>query len=163
VGKLLLVVRVRGVTDISKQQKIILSKLGLRRINTAVFVRGTAANIKQLGKVENYITWGEPSKKLVSELVYRKLYGKVGEERVQVKSNAQVEEHLGGDIICLEDIIKEVCNLGSSFEKITNFVFPFKLTTPEGTLASRIRKPVSDNGHWGYRGEEISEYVELMI
>lgn len=107
--------RVRGVTDISKQQKIILNKFGLRRINTAVFVKGTAANIRQLGRVENYITWGEPSKKLVSELIYKKLYGRVGEERVQIKSNAQVEQHLGGEIICLEDIISEILNLGSNF------------------------------------------------
>jgi ribosomal protein L30/L7E len=42
---------VRGVTDISKQQKIILNKFGLRRINTAVFVQGTAANVRQLGRV----------------------------------------------------------------------------------------------------------------
>lgn len=95
----------------------------------------------------------------MSELVYKKLYGKVGAERVQIKSNAQVEEHLGGDIICLEDIISQFWSLGSQFDKINNFVFPFKLTTPEGTLASRIRKPVTDNGHWGYRGEEISQYV----
>ncbi len=65
-GKLLLVVRVRGTTDIAKQQKIILSKFNLRKINTAVFIRGTTANIRQLKRVENYITWGEPSKKLIS-------------------------------------------------------------------------------------------------
>lgn len=100
-GKLLLVVRVRGVDDISKQQKILLNKLGLRRINTAVFLKGTTPNIRILKRVENYITWGEPSKKLVSELIYKKLFGKVGEERVQIKSNAQVEQHLGGDVICL--------------------------------------------------------------
>jgi hypothetical protein len=44
-----------------------------------------------------------------------------------------------------------------------DFIFPFKLTTPEGTLASRLRKPVGDNGHWGYRGEDINRYVEMMI
>lgn len=112
---MLLVVRVRGVDDISKQQKIILNKFNLRRINTAVFVKGTLPNIRQLEKVENYITWGEPSKKLVSELIYKKLFGKAGEERVQIKSNAQVEEHLGGDIICLEDIIKEIVQVGVNF------------------------------------------------
>lgn len=115
VGKLLLVVRVRGVTDISKQQKIILNKFGLRSVNTAVFLRGTLANIRQLGKVENYITWGEPSKKLISELIYKKLYGRNGEERVQIKSNAQVEQYLGGDIICLEDIIREISHTGQNF------------------------------------------------
>lgn len=101
--------------DISKQQKIILNKFNLRRVNTAVFVKGTLANIRQLGRVENYITWGEPSKKLISELIYKKLYGKSGEERVQIKSNAQVEQYLGGDIICIEDIIKEIANTGSNF------------------------------------------------
>lgn len=100
---------------------------------------------------------------MISELIYKKLFGKVGEERVQIKSNAQVEEHLGGEVVCLEDIIHEVATLGNNFERINEFMFPFKLTTPEGTLASRIRKPVTNNGHWGYRGEEISEYVELMI
>lgn len=62
----MVVVRVRGTTDISRQQKIILSKFNLRKINTAVFLKGTPANIRQLKRVENYITWGEPNKKLVS-------------------------------------------------------------------------------------------------
>ena len=65
-GKLLLVVRIRGVTDISRQQKLILSKLNLKKINTAVFIKGTPVSIRLLKRVENYITWGEPSKKLVS-------------------------------------------------------------------------------------------------
>jgi len=26
-----------------------------------------------------------------------------------------------------------------------------------------MRKPVQDGGHWGYRGEEINEYIEAMI
>ena len=28
---------------------------------------------------------------------------------------------------------------------------------------SRLRKPVTKEGHWGYRGEEINEYIEAMI
>ena len=89
-GQLLLVLRVRGTTDISKQQRILLSKLNLKKINTAVFIKGTPENVRILKKIENYITWGEPSKKLVSELIYKKLHGKVGEERIHIKSNAQV-------------------------------------------------------------------------
>ena len=40
-GKLLLVIRIRGVKDIAKQQKLVLNKLGLRQVNTAVFVKAT--------------------------------------------------------------------------------------------------------------------------
>jgi large subunit ribosomal protein L7e len=39
-NKLLLVIRIRGVKDISNQQKLILNKLKLRNVNTAVFVKG---------------------------------------------------------------------------------------------------------------------------
>jgi hypothetical protein len=28
---------------------------------------------------------------------------------------------------------------------------------------SRLRKPVGKDGHWGYRGEEINDYIEAMI
>ena len=66
VNSLLLVIRIRGVYDISKQQRIILSKLNLKKVNTAVFIKGTPANIRQLKKIENYITWGEPSNKIVN-------------------------------------------------------------------------------------------------
>ena len=105
VGNLLIAVRVRGTTDISNPQRIILSKLNLRKINTAVFLKGTPTNIRLLKRIENYITWGEPTKALISGLIYKKLHGKVGEERVHIKSNAQVEQYVGGEIICLEDII----------------------------------------------------------
>ena len=40
-------------------------KLKLKSINSAVFMKGTAGNIKQLKQVENYITYGEPSPKVV--------------------------------------------------------------------------------------------------
>lgn len=40
-GKLLIVIRIRGVKDISRQQKLTLNKLGLREVNTAVFVKVT--------------------------------------------------------------------------------------------------------------------------
>ena len=43
--------------------------------------------------------------------------------------------------------------MGVNFDKIIESIFPFKLTTVEGTLASRLRKPVTDGGFWGYRGE----------
>ena len=50
VGKMIIAVRVRGTTDISRPQKIILSKLNLKKINTAVFLQGTPQNIRLLKK-----------------------------------------------------------------------------------------------------------------
>ena len=53
------------MTDISDQQKKILNRRNLRNINSAVFLKGTPANLRQLRRVENYITYGEPSVKVV--------------------------------------------------------------------------------------------------
>ena len=117
-GKLLVVVRIRGVKDIARQQSLTLNKLGLREVNTAVFVKVTSQILNTLKTVENYITWGEPSKKIVSELFYKKAYGKVNNERVQIKSNEILEKQIGGEILCFEDIINEVINVGKQFDQI---------------------------------------------
>lgn len=58
IGKLLLVVRIRGVHDISNVQKRILRNLNLREVNSAVFLRGTKKNILNLKRVDNYVTYG---------------------------------------------------------------------------------------------------------
>ncbi len=42
--------------------------------------------------------------------------------------------------------------MGKQFAQINEFIYPFKLTTPSGLLVSRLRKPVKDDGQWGYRG-----------
>jgi large subunit ribosomal protein L7e len=89
--------------------------------------------------------------------------GKVGKEKIEINSNELVEKYIGGDVICLEDVVNEIINIGPNFNKITEFISPFKLTTPPHTLMSRIRKPVAKNGHWGYRGPDINTYIENMI
>jgi large subunit ribosomal protein L7e len=70
--------RIRGIYDIAHQQKQILNKLKLKSVNSAVFLKGNTKNLKLLKKVENYITYGVPSPKIVRELIYKKMYGKVG-------------------------------------------------------------------------------------
>lgn len=77
-----------------------MNKLGLSKVNTAVFVKVTKVALSMLKSVENYITWGEPSKKTVSELIYKKAYGKINNERVHIKSNEIIEKSIGGDILC---------------------------------------------------------------
>lgn len=90
--------------DISDRQKLILNKLKLKNVNSATFLKGTMANLKQLKRIENYITYGEPSFKTVKDLIYKKTYGQIGNERIHINSNELVEQHIGGDVICLEDV-----------------------------------------------------------
>lgn len=49
--KLILAIRIRGIQDISEQQKQILNRLNLKNVNAAVFLKGTSANLKLLRRV----------------------------------------------------------------------------------------------------------------
>ena len=74
-----------------------------------------------------------------------------------------VEENFGGDIICLEDIINNIARMGDDFDKINEFIWPFKLTSSKDVLPSRLRKPFTQGGQWGFREELINEFVNKMI
>ena len=159
----MLVVRIRGVHDISNVQSRILHNLNLREVNTAVFMRSSKKNLLALKRIENYITYGYPSRKLVQDLVYKKLAINVGGERKLLNTNQQVEENIGGDVVCLEDVISNLVGVGPAFETVVKVIWPFKLTTAEGALQSRMRKPFSQGGEWGFRDNLISDFVSKMI
>lgn len=161
--RLLLVVRIRGIHDISNVQRRILRNLNLREVNTAVFMRSSRKNLLALKRIENYITYGYPSRKLVQDLVYKKLAINAAGERKLISTNQQVEESIGGDIVCLEDVISNLQNVGPAFDQIVGVIWPFKLTTAEGVLQSRMRKPFSQGGEWGFRDNLISDFVQRMI
>lgn len=128
-----------------------------------MFIKSTRKNLITLKRIENYITYGYPSRKTIQDLVYKKLYVNVGGERKQMNTNQMVEENFGGDIICLEDIINNIAKMGPEFEKINGFVWPFKLTSSKEILPSRLRKPFTQGGQWGFREELINEFVNKMI
>jgi len=52
-------------------QRRILRNLNLREVNTAVFMRSNKKNLLALKRIENYITYGYPSRKLVQDLIYK--------------------------------------------------------------------------------------------
>lgn len=126
-------------------------------------MRSSKKNLLALKRIENYITYGYPSRKLVQDLVYKKLAINVGGERKLLNTNQQVEENIGGDVVCLEDVISNLVGVGPAFETVVKVIWPFKLTTAEGALQSRMRKPFSQGGEWGFRDNLISDFVSKMI
>ena len=46
------------------------------------------------------------------------MYGKAGDERILINTNELVEKHIGGDVICLEDLVNDIQNLGQNFKTI---------------------------------------------
>merc|ERR1719208_671395 len=69
---------------------------------------------------------------------------------------------LSKDILCMEDLIHEVFTVGSSFKSASNFLWPFKLNTPNGGWRRKYNH-FNDGGDFGFRDDKINALLRKMI
>merc|ERR1711884_103014 len=161
--KLAFVIRIRGINGIHPRPRKVLQLFRLRQINNATFVRLNKATIHMLRIAEPYITMGYPNLKSVRELVYKRGFGKVEGRRVPLTDNAIIEKELGKHgIICVEDLIHEIFTVGPAFKEANNFLWHFKLSTPNGGWRKK-RNHFVDGGDYGNREEKINHLLKKMI
>lgn len=161
-AKLLFVMRIRGINDLHPTTRKILQLLRLRQIHNGVFLRVNKATVNMLRKVEPYITYGYPNLKTVKELMYKRGFGKVNKQRVPLKDNAIIEGALGKyGIVCMEDLVHEIYTTGPHFKEASNFLWPFKLSSPLGGM-TRKRNHYIEGGEAGNREDKINALVRRM-
>lgn len=161
--KLALVIRIKGINKISPKPRKILQLLRLVQINSAVFVRLTSCTIKMLKLVEPYVAWGEPNLKSVRELIYKRGHGKVNKQRIPITDNSVIEKVLGRyGIICVEDLVHEIYTVGPNFKQAANFLWPFKLSSPNGGFAAKKIKHVVEGGNSGDNEKKINDLIRAM-
>ena len=161
-AKLVFVVRIRGINSVAPQTKKILQLFRLRQIHNGVFVKVNKATITMLRLVEPYVTYGEPNLKTISQLIYKRGFGKVDRQRIPLTDNAIIAKSLGKyDILCVEDLIHEIYTVGEHFKEAANFLWPFQLSSP---LGGYIKKGIhfNEGGDFGNREEAINEFVRRM-
>lgn len=65
-----------------------------------------------------------PSRKIVSELIYKKGYANVEKKRVQINTNELIEKELGKfGLLCIEDLVHEIVKTGEHFDDANNFLW----------------------------------------
>jgi len=161
--KVYLVVRIRGINNLSPVVRKILQLLRLRQLHNATFVRVSKATTNMLRKVEPFITYGYPSQKLISQLIYKRGFAKVNGQRVPLANNEIIEQSLGKQgLISMEDLVHEITTCGPHFKAANNFLWPFKLTSPRKGYTAK-RHPYHNSGDWGNRETEINELVQRML
>lgn len=161
--KLAFVIRIKGINKMSPKPRKILQLLRLRQIHNGVFVRLTGATMQMLKIVEPYIAYGQPNLKSVRELIYKRGYGKVNGQRVALTDNRIIEEALGKHgIICMEDLIHEIFTVGDSFKEASNFLWPFKLSSPNGGFHQRKLLHFVEGGDTGDRETLINDLIRKM-
>ncbi|KAH7816235.1 putative 60S ribosomal protein L7 [Monocercomonoides exilis] len=157
----------RRAIAIAKHQKAILKALRLSRQGDSTFVKNTPQNRVMLKKIEPYVTYGIPKMKMVRSLIEK--HGMTLEEdvRVPLNDNSKIEKHFievgidDGSIVCLDDLVHEVASGGPNFDKVMEYLEPFKLTNPSGFTKSLTL--FKDGGFRGDRGKKINEFLQQCI
>jgi|Transcript_5652 large subunit ribosomal protein L7e len=161
-AKVLLVVRVRGIMRMDPKTRSIMRLLRLRQLHNAVFLKVNHATMTMLRCVEPYVTYGEPTLKTVSDLIYKRGHGKVNKQRIALSNNNIIANALGAkNIICIEDLIHEIYTCGPAFKEANNFLWPFKLSNPLGGWKD-IATHFAEGGDAGNREEYINKLVQSM-
>ncbi|CED83357.1 60s ribosomal protein l7 [Phaffia rhodozyma] len=161
--KVYLVVRIRGINEIAPKPRKILQLLRLLQINNAVFVKVTKATAQMLKLVEPYVTYGEPNLAAVRSLIYKRGYGKVLKQRIPLSENSIIEKALGEKgIICIEDLVHEIVTGGPNFKAASNFLWPFKLSSPTGGWRARKFTGYVEGGDEGLRESGINALIKQM-
>jgi large subunit ribosomal protein L7e len=90
-------------------------------------------------------------------------YGKVDKQRLPLTDNEIIEENLGKyGMICMEDLIHEIYTVGPNFKQASNFLWPFKLNSPNGGFHKRKFKHFVEGGDLGNREDHINELIRQM-
>jgi len=162
--KVVFVIRIRGINGVSPKVKKALQLLRLRQIHNGTFVKVNGASSQILKLVEPYVTYGAPNLKTISDLVYKRGHAKIGHpgQRIALTNNELIHHNLGKiGINCFEDIIHELYTCGPNFKEVNNFLWPFKLSSPNGGF-SKKRIHFVEGGDCGNREHFINNLVRKM-
>ena len=97
-------------------------------------------------------------------MVSRRGHGKIDQKRAPLSDNTIIEKSLGDEtgIICVEDLVHEIFNVGKDFGKANAFLWPFRLSAPKSKFQKQ-KLNYQDGGDYGDRGEEMDDLVRQML
>jgi len=169
--------RVNKSQNTPPQAQKILTSLGLKQIYNVVFLKSTPELAKKLALVQDFLAWGVPSKKTVTDLVRKRGFLKAKDgSKAPITDNIMIEELMGEQgVICVEDLIEAMYKPDESFMEIIKHLWAFQLASQreatEGMiehdaakkLVKKNQMKVSKGGIIGNLEEKINELVVHLI
>lgn len=155
---------VYSINKLAPKPKKILRLLRLRQLHNGVFVKLNKATWNMIKVVEPFITYGYPSRATISKLIYKRGYGKINRSRIPLTDNSLIQGQLGKlGIASIEDLIHEIVTVGPKFKEANNFLWPFKLSSPNGGFEEKRHSYLQGFGAFGNREELINELIKRMM
>ncbi|OAO13822.1 60S ribosomal protein L7 [Blastocystis sp. ATCC 50177/Nand II] len=103
------------------------------------------------------------AKRTIRSLIYKRGYAKLNMQRVPITCNEQIEKVLGKfGIFSVEDLVHEIYTVGPHFKQCNNFLWPFKLNSPDGGFSKKLLH-FNEGGDYGNHEVLIGKLVNRMI
>lgn len=163
-AKLVFAIRIRDHLGAPPPVLNALNKMRLSNVHDGVFLRYDDQTRRQLHLVEPFVVYGPPTRAVVADLVERRGHASVDGTRVPLSDNTVIEDALSerANILCKEDLVHEIFNVGEHFDAATEFLWPFKLADSKSFFERRTLK-LKDGKSYGDRGDAIVEYVQEVL
>ena len=148
------VVRVRGTTGVKREIADTLDMLRLNRINHGVLIEENPSFEGMLQKSKDYITWGEITPEILSEVISKR--GEfVGGVRITDELLAEKTDYSS-----ITDLSNALVN-GDIKSTDIDMKPVFRLHPPRKGYEG-IRRSIREGGSLGYRGESIEDLIKRM-
>ncbi|MCW3995964.1 MAG: 50S ribosomal protein L30 [Candidatus Bathyarchaeota archaeon] len=154
--KPLVVVRVRGTVSAQREARATLDLLHLGHTNHAVLVDTRPAYKGMLQRVNDYVTWGEPTKETIIAMLQKRGRLAGGKELT--------DEYLQkADYKSIDELADAIMACKVQYSKLPDVEPRFKLHPPSKGYKGKTKKGYRSGGEAGYRGEAINDLVKRMV
>ena len=154
--KCLAVVRVRGTVSAIKEARETLELLRLSHTNHAVLIDNRPAYKGMLQRVNNYVTWGEPTKETVISMMQKR-----GRLAGRKKITDEYLQKIGYKTI--DELADAIVNCKAQYGKLPEIEPRFKLHPPSKGYRGQTKNAFKAGGEAGYRGAAINDLVKRMV
>jgi large subunit ribosomal protein L30 len=148
-------VKIRGTISAKREARETLDMLRLDKTNNAVLIDNRPSYMGMLYRVQNYATWGEPSKETVALLLKER--GRLAGGK---KLTDEAVEKLGYKSI--DKLAEAIAGCKVEFQKLSNVRPVFRLRPPSKGFKGKTKKSFIAGGEAGYRGENINDLIKRM-
>lgn len=141
----------------------------------------TVENMKKLLTISDYVCYGQPTKKVLDDIIRKRGYLKTASHtRTPISNNVVIEELLGSQgIICIEDLIDALWNCKknqTAYESVRQLLWPIQLSQLKqgiedgvikhdatGRDIKKVTTKSEKGGYLGMMGDQINEFVSKLI
>lgn len=155
-NKSLVVIKVRGTISAKREARETLDMLNIKKTHNAVIIDNRPSFIGMLYRVQNYVTWGEVTKEMLSEMIKKR--GRLAGDK---RFTDEYAKELGYKSI--DDLANAITSGKVEYWKLPNVRSVFKLHPPKKGFKGKTKKSFAAGGEAGYRSEKINDLIKRMI